>query len=123
VDEALKNLNIPEDEIRRFILSHTEQLENLLTEIIQAVVSRLQLYNIIYAQISAFDETQLENLFLYTTNEHLQFIQNLGAVLGVLAGVFIMNPLLSLAGAGITIGTLWLIDEVWYRLRGERRVE
>jgi len=123
VDEALKNLNIPEEEIRRFILSHTEQLENLLTEIIQAVVSRLQLYNIIYAQISAFDETQLENLFLHTTNEHLQFIQNLGAVLGVLAGVFIMNPLLSLAGAGTTIGTLWLIDEVWYRLRGERRVE
>jgi hypothetical protein len=123
VDETLKNLNIPEEEIRRFILSHTEQLENLLTQIIQAVVSRLQLYNIIYAQISAFDETQLENLFLYTTNEHLQFIQNLGAVLGVLAGVFIMNPLLSLAGAGITIGTLWLIDEVWYRLRGERRVE
>jgi uncharacterized membrane-anchored protein YjiN (DUF445 family) len=123
VEEALKNLNIPEEEIRRFVLSHTEQLETLLTEIIRSVVSRLQLYNIIYAQISAFDETQLENLFLTTTNEHLQFIQNLGAVLGVLSGVFIMNPLLAAVGATVTIGALWVIDEVWYRLRRERRVE
>ena len=123
VEEALKNLNIPEEEIRRFVLSHTEQLETLLTEIIRSVVSRLQLYNIIYAQISAFDETQLENLFLTTTNEHLQFIQNLGAVLGVLSGVFIMNPLLAVVGATVTIGALWVIDEVWYRLRRERRVE
>lgn len=123
VDEALKNLNIPEAEIRQFILSHTSQLEVLLTEIIQSVVSRLQLYNIIYGQISAFDEKQLENLFLYTTNEHLQFIQNLGAVLGVLSGVFIMNPLLSLVGASVTIGALWLIDELWYRLRRDRRMD
>ncbi len=123
VEEALKNLNIPEEEIRRFVLSHTEQLETLLTETIRSVVSRLQLYNIIYAQISAFDETQLENLFLTTTNEHLQFIQNLGAVLGVLSGVFIMNPLLAVVGASVTIGALWVIDEVWYRLRRERRME
>ncbi len=122
VDEALKNLNIPEEEIRQFILSHTPQLEILLTETIQAVVSRLQLYNIIYGQISAFDETQLEALFLSTTNEHLQFIQNLGAVLGVLSGVFIMNPILSVVGASVTIGALWLIDELWYRLRRDRRL-
>ncbi len=116
-EEALRNLDVPEEEVRRFILSHTEQLETLLTETIQAVVGRLQLYNILYAQISAFDEQQLENLFLYTTNEHLQFIQNLGAVLGVLSGVFIMNPLLSLVGAVVTVGSLWAIDEVWYRWR------
>jgi len=53
----------------------------------------------------------------------LRFIQNLGAVLGVLSGVFIMNPLLAVVGATVTIGTLWVIDEVWYRLRRERRVE
>lgn len=114
-EEALKKLDIQEDEVRRFILSHTDQLEEVLVGIIRAFIGRLQLYNMIYAQIRQFDERQLENLFLYTTSEHLQFIQNLGAVLGVLSGVFIMNPLLSLVGAVVTIGGLWLADEVIYR--------
>ncbi len=114
-EEALKKLDIQEEEVRQFILSHTGQLEEVLVRLIQAFIGRLQLYNMIYAQIRQFDERQLETLFLYTTSEHLQFIQNLGAVLGVLSGVFIMNPLLSLAGAAVTIGGLWLADEVIYR--------
>ncbi|MCX7607480.1 MAG: DUF445 domain-containing protein [Bacteroidia bacterium] len=120
-EEAVRSLEVTEEEIRQFILSHTEELEDLLTEVIRNVISRVPLHPIIYNQLSGFDERQLERLFLYTTSEHLEFIQNLGALLGVLAGVFIMNPWLSLIGAVLTIGGLWIVDELIYRWQNRRR--
>lgn len=116
-EEAMRGLNVPEEKVRAFILSHTHELEDLLAEVIRNVIIRVPLYPIIYNQLKGFDEQQLENLFLYTTSEHLEFIQNLGALLGVLAGVFIMNPWLSLIGAITMIGGLWILDEILYRLQ------
>ncbi|MCS6789956.1 MAG: DUF445 domain-containing protein [Bacteroidia bacterium] len=116
-EEAMRGLVLPEEEVRAFILSHTQELEDLLAEVIRNIIIRVPLYPIIYNQLKGFDERQLERLFLYTTSEHLEFIQNLGALLGVLAGVFIMNPWLSLIGAITTIGGLWILDEALYRLQ------
>ncbi|MCX8112500.1 MAG: DUF445 domain-containing protein [Bacteroidia bacterium] len=120
-EEAMRGLNLSEADIRASILAHTDELESLLTEVIRSIISRVPLYPIIYNQLAAFDERQLEQLFLYTTSEHLEFIQNLGALLGVLAGVFIMNPWLSLAGATLTIGGLWILDELLYRWQNRSR--
>lgn len=121
-EEGMRSIHFPEEEIRSTILAHTDELEELLTEVIRSIISRIPLYPIIYNQLASFDERQLEDLFLYTTSEHLEFIQNLGALLGVLAGVFIMNPWLSLAGASLTIGGLWIIDELLYRWQNRRSV-
>ncbi len=120
-EEAARNLEITDAQVRTFIFSHIEELEELLADVIRSVISRVPLHPIIYNQLSGFDERQLEQLFLYTTSEHLEFIQNLGALLGVLAGVFIMNPWLSLTGAILTIGGLWVIDELWYRWQNRTR--
>jgi uncharacterized membrane protein YheB (UPF0754 family) len=120
-EEAVRSLEVTEEEVRTFIHSHAEELENLLTEVIRNVISRIPLHPIIYNQLSGFDERQLERLFLYTTSEHLEFIQNLGALLGVLAGIFIMNPWLSLIGASLTIGGLWVIDELIFWWQNRRR--
>ncbi|MCS7162777.1 MAG: DUF445 domain-containing protein [Bacteroidia bacterium] len=120
-EEAMRLTIPPEEEIHRAILSQTEELESLLTDILRAVITALPIHPIIYNQLSAFDERQLERLFLYTTSEHLEFIQNLGALLGVLAGVFIMNPWLSLTGATLTIGGLWILDELLYRWQNRGR--
>ncbi|MEN3040065.1 MAG: DUF445 family protein [Bacteroidia bacterium] len=120
-EEAMRELKPPEDEVRNTILAHTEELESLLADVIRAIISRIPLHPIIYNQLAAFDERQLEQLFLYTTSEHLEFIQNLGALLGVLAGVFIMNPWLSITGAILTIGGLWILDELLYRWQNRQR--
>ncbi|MCS7298163.1 MAG: DUF445 family protein [Bacteroidia bacterium] len=120
-EEAVRGFNPSQEEVRQAILSHTSELEALLTDIIRSIISRIPLYPIIYNQLAAFDERQLERLFLYTTSEHLEFIQNLGALLGVLAGVFIMNPWLSLTGAILTIGGLWILDELLYWWQHRRR--
>ncbi|MCS6896255.1 MAG: DUF445 domain-containing protein [Bacteroidia bacterium] len=120
-EEAMRELKPPEAEVRAAILAHTDELEALLTDVIRSIISRIPLHPIIYNQLAAFDERQLERLFLYTTSEHLEFIQNLGALLGVLAGVFIMNPWLSLVGAATTIGGLWILDELLYRWQNRQR--
>ncbi len=120
-EEAMRSLEISPTEVQSFILSHTQELEDLLAEVIRNVISRIPLHPIIYNQLSSFDESQLEQLFLYTTSEHLEFIENLGALLGVLAGVFLMDPWLSLTGAAVTIGGLWVLDELLYRWQNRRR--
>jgi len=120
-EQALRSLTLPESEVREFILSDTEELETILGGLIREVIGRIPIYPIIYSQLSSFDERQLENLFLHTTSEHLEFIQNLGALLGVLAGVFLLNPWISLLGGTLTIGGLWALDEVLYRWQNRRR--
>lgn len=119
-EQALRTVQVPEQEVREFVLSHTEELEMVLAVLIREVIGRLPIYPIIYGQLNAFDERQLENLFLHTTSEHLKFIENLGALLGVLAGVFLLDPWLSLTGAAVTIGGVWVLDELLYRWQNRR---
>jgi len=67
-----------------------------------------------------FDEGQLENLLKSTSNEQLNYIKYLGAILGVFGGFVIWEPvgaLVVFVAAGLL---LWGADEALVRLRGRQ---
>jgi len=71
----------------------------------------------IYENVQAYDERQLEMLLRRTTNEQLNYIKYLGAALGIIGGFIIWAPavaLLVFTGLGLAI---YALDEILYRSR------
>jgi uncharacterized membrane protein YheB (UPF0754 family) len=67
-----------------------------------------------------FDEGQLEGLLKSTSNEQLNYIKYLGAILGVFGGFVIWQPLGALALFVSVALVLWGIDEALVRARRSR---
>ena len=96
---------------------HGDAIEETLTQLILRLVDALDVQRIIFENVRAYDEQQLEMLLRRTTNEQLNYIKYLGAVLGVAGGLIIWAPAVALAiftGLGLLI---YALDEVLYRAR------
>jgi hypothetical protein len=97
---------------------HGDAIEDTLTQLILRLVDTLDVQRIIFENVRAYDEQQLEMLLRRTTNEQLNYIKYLGAVLGVAGGLIIWAPAVALAaftGLGLLI---YALDEALYRSAG-----
>ena len=96
---------------------HGDTIEELLTALILRFVGALDVERIVFENVRAYDERQLEMLLRRTTNEQLNYIKYLGAVLGVVGGLIIWAPAAALA-AVTTLGLLvYAVDEALFRAR------
>jgi hypothetical protein len=96
---------------------HGDTIEELLTTLILRFVGALDVERIVFENVRAYDEQQLEMLLRRTTNEQLNYIKYLGAVLGVVGGLIIWAPAAALA-AVTTLGLLvYAVDEALFRAR------
>jgi uncharacterized membrane-anchored protein YjiN (DUF445 family) len=121
LDNVLDDLDQLLDAIPEKIEARSEEIESYLTRIVLGFVENLDVYGMIMSNMANYDERRLEDLIKRATNEQLNYIKYLGGVLGSLGGLVIWRPLLALA-AFATVGvTLYLADEVIWRL-GQRRV-
>ncbi len=121
VEKAL--LNIPDnlinemdrldeilDSLPETIEGHSESIENVITELIFTLIGELDIHALIEDNIMKLEEGKLEALIKGTTNEQLQYIQYLGAVLGTLGGLVIWEPILSVIGMGFTVAIVVGLD-------------
>ncbi len=121
VEKAL--LNIPDnlinemdrldeilDSLPETIEGHSESIENIITELIFTLIGELDIHALIEDNIMKLEEGKLEALIKGTTNEQLQYIQYLGAVLGTLGGLVIWEPILSVIGMGFTVAIVVGLD-------------
>jgi len=91
------------------------EVEDLLMGIILRLVDTLDLERMIYDNVRTYDERQLEMLLRRTTNEQLNYIKYLGAVLGIVGGFIIWAPAAALV-VFTTLGlTIYALDEILYR--------
>ena len=96
---------------------HGDTIEEVLTTLILRFVGALDVERIVFENVRAYDEQQLEMLLRRTTNEQLNYIKYLGAVLGVVGGLIIWAPAAALA-AVTTLGLLvYAVDEALFRAR------
>jgi len=116
-DPLLDELDPLLDRIPAYLEQNSEAVEELLTDLLLRLVNTLDVERIVYENVRAYDEQQLELLLRRTTNEQLNYIKYLGAVLGVLGGLIIWAPALSLlllTGIGLL---LYTVDVILFRLR------
>lgn len=84
---------------------HSESIETILTELIFTLIGELDVHDLIEDNIMKLEEGKLEALIKGTTNEQLQYIQYLGAVLGTIGGFVIWKPIISI----VLMGTLTFV--------------
>ena len=94
-----------------------ESIETLLTELILRLVDTLDVERIVFENVRAYDEEQLELLLRRTTNEQLNYIKYLGAVLGMIGGLIIWAPIAALCTVTAVGLSLYALDEALYRTR------
>ncbi len=111
------------DSVPNRLRERADDIEELITQLVVRFVETIDVQRIVLDNVRSYDERQLENLLKRTTNEQLNYIKYLGAVLGVVGGLVIWEPAASLILLTVLGLALWAVDEGLYRMRGEGRVE
>lgn len=115
----LNRLDVALDNVPERLERHADTLEATATRAVLSFVEDFDIRGMLVEKASAFDEGQLEDLLKKTSNEQLNYIKYLGAILGVIGGLVIWQPVsLAVIAAG-ALG-VWGIDEVLLRGRGQR---
>lgn len=117
VDPALDRLDRALDRVPALAEEHAPELERLATRAVLEAVGRFDVYGLIVENARGFDEQRLEDLLKKTSNEQLNYIKYLGALLGVVGGFVIWEPVPALVVLAALGGTLWAADEALYRMR------
>jgi hypothetical protein len=100
---------------------HGEAIEDVLTALILRLVGALDVERIVFENVRTYDERQLEMLLRRTTNEQLNYIKYLGAVLGIVGGLIIWAPAPALTVV-TTLGlVVYAVDEALFRMRSSRQ--
>jgi uncharacterized membrane protein YheB (UPF0754 family) len=99
------------------LMDNSEAMEGYLAHLIFELVDRINIYEVLRSQLASFDETQLEELILNATNEHLDYIQYLGAFLGILGGLVLLEPVVMTTILVFFIGSLFALDTFLHNLR------
>ncbi len=112
------HLEQAQDAVDSFIASLPARLrkdrgyvEQVLITLLNTVTEQIQIRSIIQQRISGYDEEKLERIIRGTTDDHLNYIKYLGAVIGTIGGLVIWNPASLLVLAALTI-VIWLTDRV-----------
>lgn len=108
VDEIL-------DELPTLISDNSEQLDDAITAILFNLVNQFDVQKIVEENLTRYDEVKLEKMIQNATNEQLQTIQYLGALLGTIGGFVIWQPVLSLIVLGTAGGIVYMTDKWLYQ--------
>jgi uncharacterized membrane-anchored protein YjiN (DUF445 family) len=121
LDPVLDKLDEMLDRLPEEFDRHADDLEEAATKAVLGFVEGLDVYEMIVQNASRFDEAQLERLLKATSNEQLNYIKYLGGLLGVLGGLVIWQPLLSMAVFAGIIGAVWALDTWLYNRQNRER--
>ena len=117
VDPLVEELDPVLDRFPAALERQSDEIEALLTRVILRLVDTLDLERMIYENVRAYDEQQLEMLLRRTTNEQLNYIKYLGAALGIVGGFIIWAPAAALVAFTALGLTIYAVDEALYRAR------
>ena len=108
------------DAVPAKVEARADEIEEAATRAVLSFVESFDIRAMIQDKARGFDEAQLENLLKSTSNEQLNYIKYLGAILGVFGGFVIWQPVGSLV-LFVSVGlALWAADEALVRARRSR---
>ena len=120
VAPLLDRIDAALDAVPAKVEARADEIEEAATKAVLSFVESFDIRAMIQEKARGFDEAQLENLLKSTSNEQLNYIKYLGAILGVFGGFVIWQPvgaLVLFVGVGLA---LWAADEALVRARRAR---
>ncbi|MEQ9263769.1 MAG: DUF445 family protein [Balneolaceae bacterium] len=116
VEKGLNKMDDFLDKLPERIDDHSETIEDFVTSLLYKLINQLDVHALVEDNLRQYDEKRLEKLIKNASNDQLQYIQYLGAVLGTLGGFIIWEPVASLiilgSIIGITIGVDFLLIQL-----------
>ena len=120
VSPLLDRIDTALDAVPAKVEARADEIEEAATNAVLSFVEGFDVRTMIAERARQFDEGQLEGLLKSTSNEQLNYIKYLGAILGVFGGFVIWQPLGALALFVTVSLVLWGIDEALVRARRAR---
>lgn len=116
VEKGLDKLDVWLDKLPEKINEHSDSIENIVTTMLHKLVNQLDVHSLVEDNLREYDERRLEKLIKNASNDQLQYIQFLGAVLGTLGGFIIWKPIGSLIVLSIICGSVIILDTTILKL-------
>lgn len=115
VESGLDKLDNLLDKLPDKIDDHSESIEDIITTLLYKLVNQLNVHKLVEENLRSYDEQHISNIIQNATNEQLRYIQYLGAVLGLIGGFIIWEPLLSIVVLGAIFLTILALDQLLFQ--------
>lgn len=116
VEKGLDKMDDFLDRLPERIEENSGAIEDVVTSLLYKLINQLDVHALVEDNLRQYDEKRLETLIKNASNDQLQYIQYLGAVLGTLGGFIIWKPIASLLILSGIIGITLTIDYLLIRL-------
>lgn len=114
VENGLDKMDDLLDQLPKKINEHSDAIENIVTTLLYKLINQLDVHTLVEENLRSYDEQHISNIIRSATNEQLRYIQYLGAVLGLIGGFVIWEPLLSVIVLGTLSGSILLLDQLLF---------
>ncbi|MEX2477283.1 MAG: DUF445 family protein [Gracilimonas sp.] len=95
IENGLNRMDTFLDELPNKLDEHGSVIEEMVTGLLYKLINQLDVQALVEDNLRQYDEKKLENLIKNASNDQLQYIQYLGAVLGTFGGFIIWEPIAS----------------------------
>lgn len=114
VESGLDKMDDLLDQLPQAIDQNSDQIEEMVTSLLYKLINRLDVHALVEDNLRSYDEQKLSGIIRGATNEQLNYIQYLGAVLGLIGGFIIWEPLLSVTVFGTILVIILLTDSLLF---------
>lgn len=115
VENGLNKMDNLLDDLPQKIEDHSDAIENIVTGLLYKLINQLDVHKLVEENLRSYDEQRISDIIQTATNEQLRYIQYLGAVLGLIGGFIIWEPLLSVIVLSCLATFLLLLDQLLYQ--------
>ncbi|MDZ7680388.1 MAG: DUF445 family protein [Fodinibius sp.] len=116
VESGLDKMDDLLDQLPQKIDDNSDAIENIVTSLLYKLINQLDVHALVEDNLRSYDEQHIANIIRTATNEQLHYIQYLGAVLGLIGGFVIWEPLLSVIILATLSGSILLLDQFLFKL-------
>lgn len=116
VEKGLDKMDDFLDRLPERIEENSGAIEDVVTSLLYKLINQLDVHALVEDNLRQYDEKRLEILIKNASNDQLQYIQYLGAVLGTLGGFIIWKPIASLVILSSVILLTLTLDYLLIRL-------
>lgn len=117
VENGLNKMDDLLDRLPSKLDKHSEAIENIVTNLLYKLINQLDVHALVEDNLRGYDEQHISNIIKNATNEQLHYIQYLGAVLGMIGGLMIWEPIISTVFLGLLTLVILSLDTLLLRLQ------
>ncbi|MBN2732955.1 MAG: DUF445 family protein [Balneolaceae bacterium] len=119
VETGLDRFDLFLDNLPEKLEANSEQIEEFVTSMLYKLINQLDVHALVEDNLREYDEQRISDIIRKATNEQLRYIQYLGGILGIIGGLVIWEPLVSVLCLTALAVSIFLLDSFLLKLNGQ----